>query len=436
MLCRTNVLYNLSPFKKIRLDTDLKRSYISHNSHEIRAMTDSSIACMLVTHLPVKSEIRRYPQLRGKPVIITESYGSKDLVLDSSEEAHGVCSGMLLVEAMSRCKEASLIQADPLYYSHTFDKIISALGLRSPFVVEDGLGCAYVGLEGLDLMYGGEARVIASLLQSSPAEFNPRVGVAGGKFPAYVAAVTTNGGRATRVPKDSEGIAVFLKGLSIGLLPMSWEIKSRLHRFGIHTLDQLAALSEGAVQAQFGAAGRRAWLLACGLDDRPLKPHQTQQVVEESLTFPSPAITWNPILIALSTLLGRAFARPEIGGRYIRVATIESHVYRLPPWVKRFGFKEAMGSRDRAMVAMKSRLHSVTLPGPLEDLKLTLTGFTGESGIQANLFSDVRKQEQLKEMMRQLESLFGGKPPLYQMKELEPWSRIPERRQVLVPFDP
>ena len=88
------------------------------------------------------------------------------------------------------------------------------------------------------------------------------------------------------------------------------------------------------------------------------------------------------------------------------------------------------------MVAMKSRLHSVTLPGPLEDLKLTLTGFTGESGIQANLFSDVRKQEQLKEMMRQLEFLFGGKPPLYQMKELEPWSRIPERRQVLVPFDP
>jgi len=158
--------------------------------------------------------------------------------------------------------------------------------------------------------------------------------------------------------------------------------------------------------------------------------------VEESLTFPSPTITWTPILTALSTLLGRAFARPEIGGRYVRTATIESHVYRQSPWVKRFGFKEAMGSRDRTMFALKSRLDSVTLPGPLEDMKLTLTGFTGESGIQANLFSDVRKQEQLKEMMRQLESLLGGKPPIYQMKEVEPWSRIPERRQALVPFDP
>ena len=135
-------------------------------------------------------------------------------------------------------------------------------------------------------------------------------------------------------------------------------------------------------------------------------------------------------------MLGRAFARPEVGGRYVRTATIESHVYRLPPWVKKFGFKEALGSRDRALFALKSRLDSVTLPGPLEDMKLTLSGLTGESGIQTNLFSDVRKQEQLKEMMRQLEALLGGKPPIYQMKEIEPWSRIPERRQALVPFDP
>ena len=64
-------------------------------------MTDRSIACILITHLPVKAEVRRYPQLRGKPVIITESYGSKDLVLDSSPEARGVSAGMPLAEAMA-----------------------------------------------------------------------------------------------------------------------------------------------------------------------------------------------------------------------------------------------------------------------------------------------------------------------------------------------
>jgi DNA polymerase-4 len=392
-----------------------------------------SIACVLVTHLPVKAEVRRYPELRGKPVVITESYGSKDLVLDSSPQARGLTPGMPLQEAMAQCKEAVLLQADSPHYNDAFDNLVRSLEMRSPLVEKAGMGCAYVGLEGLDLMYGGEARVIASMIQAAPQEFNPRVGVAGGKFPAYVAAATAEGGRATRVPQD---VAGFLSGLSVNLLPLSWENKTRLQRFGIYTLGQLADLPIGAVQAQLGTQGRRAWELAGGLDSSPLVAHRSEPTVEESLSFPSPVVTWHPILTALEVLLGRAFARPELGGRYVRSATLESRVFRRPPWVKRFTFKEALSNKERALFALKSRMDSLSLPGPLEDMKLTLAGFTGESGIQTNLFSDVRKQEQLKEMMRQLEVHLGGKPPIYQMKEIEPWSRIPERRQVLVPFDP
>lgn len=396
-------------------------------------MPDSSLACVLVTHLPVKAEIRRYPALRGKPVVITESYGSKDLVLDSSPEARGVGPGMPLQEAMARCKDAVLLQADGPHYNTAYDNLVQALEMRSPMVEKAGMGCVYVGLEGLELMYGGEARVIASLIQAAPHEFNPRVGVAGSKFPAYVAAVTTQGGRAIKIPQDAAG---FLSELSIGLLPLSWENKVRLRRFGIHTMGRLAALPVGPVQAQLGSEGRRAWELAGGVDKSRLSPHRSEQTVEEALSFPSPIITWHPIYTALESLLGRAFARREIAGRYVRTAVLESRVFRRPPWIKRFAFKEALGRKDRALFAMKSRMDSVELPGPLEDMKLTLAGFTGESGIQTNLFSDVRKQEQLKEMMRQLKAHLGGKPPIYQMKEIEPWSRIPERRQALVPFDP
>ena len=139
----------------------------------------------------------------------------------------------------------------------------------------------------------------------------------------------------------------------------------------------------------------------------------------------------------MEILLARAFTRPEISGKYVRTAVIESRLAgQKPPWIRRFGFKEALGSKERAIFAMKSRLGAVLLPGPLEDMKLTLSGITGESGIQSSLFSDVRKREQLREMMRQLQALLGCKPPIYQMKDVEPWSRIPERRQALVPFDP
>ena len=110
----------------------------------------SKIACVLVTHLPVKAEIRRYPELRGKPVVITESYGSKNLVLDSSPQARGLAPGMPLQEAMAQCKEAVLLQADCPHYNDAFDNLVRSLEMRSPLVEKAGMGCAYVGLEGLD----------------------------------------------------------------------------------------------------------------------------------------------------------------------------------------------------------------------------------------------------------------------------------------------
>jgi len=391
------------------------------------------IACVLVTHLPVKTELKRYPELRGRPVVITQSLGSKELVLDNSPEAKGVAAGMSLQEAVSRCKDTVLLQADTPRYQESFHGLISALEHRSPLVERGDLGCAYVGLDGLEAMYGGEARLIASLLQAIPHDFNPRIGVAEGKFPAYVAAVTSNAGRATKVPQD---VAGFLEGFSIDLLPLSWDGKARLHRFGLHTLGQLSALSPGSVQAQLKSQGIQAWELAQGIDRSPLVPGRHEAVVTEYLTFPSPTITQHAVLTALATLLGRAFIRPEIRGRYARTATIESQVARRSPWTKRFAFKEAVGSKEKALFALKSRLDTVTFPGPLEDMKLTLAGLTGESGIQASLFFDVRKREQLREMMRQLEAHLGCQPPIYQVKDVEPWSRIPERRRALVPFDP
>ncbi len=391
------------------------------------------IACVLITHLPIKVELRRYPEAGGKPIIIAEEYGSRQVVLDSSPEAKGVVGGMPLQEALSRCKEAALLPADRPFYQAAFDQVIDALLQRSPLVEKGDLGCAYVGLDGLEELYRGEARLITSLLGAAPASFNPRVGVASGKFPAYVAAVTTDGGQATRVPEDAAG---FLKDLPVDLLPWTFGDKTRLHGFGLRTLGQLAQLPVGAAQAQFGPAGRRAWELARGVDSSPLIPYQPEVEVSEGLTFPAPAVTRQEILTAVESLLGRTFNRGEMRGKYVRSVTLESAVLGRAPWTKRLAFKNAVGSKDKALFIVKNAIESASLPGPLEDLTLTLTGLTGESGTQSSLFSNVRRREQLREMMRQLETQLGRKPPIYQVRDIEPWSRIPERRQALVIFDP
>lgn len=95
-----------------------------------------------------------------------------------------------------------------------------------------------------------------------------------------------------------------------------------------------------------------------------------------------------------------------------------------------------MGSKEKALFALKNGLDTITLPGRLEDMKLLLAGFTGEHGMQTSLFSHIRKRERLREAVRQLEAKLGCAPPIYQVREVDPWSIIPERRRALVPFDP
>ena len=95
-----------------------------------------------------------------------------------------------------------------------------------------------------------------------------------------------------------------------------------------------------------------------------------------------------------------------------------------------------MGSHDRALLTLRSRLENLTLPGPLETLSLTLSGITGESGQQESLFPEVRHRARLDDAIRQLRARLGQRPLIYRVREVEPWSRIPERRRALVAYDP
>ena len=392
-----------------------------------------SIACVLITHLPAKAELRRHPELRKKPVIIVTGSGRGASVMDMAPGVRGVAVGMPLQEAISRCKSAALLEADGAYYHRVFGETVEALLKTSPVVEKGELGCAYVDVHGSEEMYGGDARIATALLDAVPNGFNPRIGLAKTKFPAYIAAVRSGAGRATKVPDDIPG---FLRDLPVGLLPISWGSRVRLHGFGLRTMGQVARLSIGSLQAQFGTEGRLAWELSNGIDGSPLIPVKYQEEVSESLVFPVPATTLYAILPAVDMLLGRVFACPLVRGKYIRSVTVEANVLNRSPWSKKIVFKGPVNTKEKAMFVLKNALDAAEPPGPLEDMRLTVSELAGESGSQSSLFVDVRKQEQLRETMRQLETRLRKRPPIYNVMDVEPWSRLPERRQALVQFAP
>jgi DNA polymerase-4/protein ImuB len=390
------------------------------------------VGCLLIPHFALQVELRRQPELREKPLLLIQSSGSRRLVLDASPRAAGVHPGMPLQEALARCKDAVLLEADLSAYQQASERIQNALEEVSPVVEDGGPGLAYVDLRGLSSMYGGEARLATALLQATPPGFSPKVGIADGKFPAYIAATKAEYHGAFRVP---DAVRDFLADAPVELLPVPWKTVRRLRDFGLERLGQVAAVGIGPMQAQFGPQGKLAWELAQGRDEAPLVPRKRKESISEDLAFPAPASSLGMVMMGIESLLGRAWDRPERRGRHVRQVALDGLCFPQRPWSQATVFREPLGNRERLYRILKGKMESVILPGPMESLTLTLSGLTGEVGRQESLWANVRRQQQLGEALRQLEAQIDGPPPVYRYREVEPWSRVPERRGVLVPYN-
>ena len=396
------------------------------------------IACVLITHLRVKAELKRQPHLKDLPIIIVDRSQTRPLVIDSSPRASAVATGTTLEQALALQPDALVLEADDPRYRRLFRQVLTALLGVSDRVEGADLGTAYVAIDGLEQMYGGEARLVTTLLNALPRWLNPRVGVGEGKFPALVAARASTALGATRVPPDP---AAFLAPHPVDLLPVSAGTREALHRFGLHTLGQIAAMKSDLLVDRFGREGWQAWALANGNDDSPLVPLKHEEAVVERTSLPWASTSLELLLVAVDTLLRRAYARPEIRGRYAGKVVLECAVFRAAPWQKTIAFQEGVNRWERASFIVRSRLEAEPPEIPIDDLTLTLADFTGESGAQLGLLpaagSDVRetRQQQLVEIERRLQTRSAGASALYRVVNVAPWHPAPEMRAVQAPLD-
>ena len=389
------------------------------------------ILCVLLPHFPLRCEILRHPELDGRPVAITLSEGSQKLVLDYSPELKGLQRDMPIQQAISMYGEIELIHAEVPHYWAVFNEILDALELKSPLVEGVELGDVYIGIDGLQLLYASEDVLASAIRATIPTIFDARIGIAEGKFPAYLAALNS--------PQDeykvlSVDIDTFINNLPCDLLPISIKSKARLHDFGLHTLGHLALMSPAKLQAQFGPEGQLIWELANGRDDTPLYPRRFEENIEESTTLVSVTVSLDLILMTLESMLSKAFVRLSQKGMGINSITIWTSSWVSQYWEQRVRFKEPAMNTKTAMSRIRQFIENVPQPGPVEQLGMKITGTGRPHGKQKSLMSQVRAQEHLLDEIKQFE-LRLGHPLLFQFKDVEPWSRIPERRSILSPLN-
>ena len=392
------------------------------------------IACVLITHLRAKAELRRHAHLRDSPIAVVDRTNGKPLVVDSSAGA-SERAGMTLEQAMSSHNGLIILDADEPFYRREFEDVIEGLLQVGDRIEPAELGTAYARLDGLELLHGSESKVASALLDAVPDWLGARVGVGGSKFASYIAARSAGSGHVVVCPTDE---AAFLAPLSIELLPLSAQLKRSLHGFGVHTMGRVASLSRDVLADRFGDEGILAWDFCKGIDARAVIPVKPAVSIVEHASLPFSSTSIDLLLATADILLQRAYSRLQLRRRLVGSVALASTSLDATPWTRTVRFKEAAESWQRASELVRADVGAHPPQSPIDDLTLTLSDLTGESGRQLGLLEDAkdRRRDRLFEVDERLRTRMNGLQPLHRVVEVAPWHPVPEMRALKIPLDP
>jgi hypothetical protein len=273
----------------------------------------------------------------------------------------------------------------------------------------------------------------------APRTFDFRLGWGKGKFVSFVAATRAKPGEAVLVPPGRE--VAFLSDQPVALLPLEPDLHRRLRLLGLRTLGQLAALPEAAVTAQFGRAGTRAWRLATGRAVEPVVGRPSPEPVTATVAFFAPVAEHDRLKHAAAQLVERALRHPRRIGWRVQVARLVAGIERGGSWVALANFKDPSADRDRIVRPFAQRLEQTPPAGAVVRLTVEFLAFspgTAELQLFARDASAAARAGQLRALRsaaREI-ALRLKRPMLSRVVEVDPWSRLPERRYALIDFEP
>src|SRR6059036_63179 len=396
-------------------------------------LASDSAACCWIPLFALRCETARRPELASLPLALLAPDDTRRLwqVAPLARRA-GVKPGMTVSQAIGLCPALKLCEPDPVHYDEQFARLVVALVTVSPVVEPVEPGRAYVGTDGLEGLYGAPEKIVEAIQlrigdcglrigneKAESAIYNPksaiRVGWGIGKFVSWVAATRARPGAAVVVQPGEE--AKFLAS------------------------QPLAALPEEAVVSQFGRAGRRLWRLAAGLVSEPVVGRVVPEPIVAALTFFTPVGERDLLAHALDKLVDRALGDPRRSGWRVQVVRLHAELEHGASWLVAATLKYPAATRERIAAPLKTQLERSPPAGAVERLVVEFTAFTpGTAELQlfardAGAAARAGRRRALQSAAREI-ALRIRRPMLYHIIEVQPWSRLPERRYALIDFEP
>jgi len=343
------------------------------------------IASRTVAHLDMDAfyasvELRRRPELKGKPVVVCGS-GPRAVVTTASYEARrlaGIHSAMPAAVARRKLPDAIYLQPDFNAYREASGEVMAILRRNAEVVEVVGLDEAYVDLTGLFSPKTTMRRIATQIREQ--AGLSCSIGISESRMLAKITSELGKPGGLVVLSRAEalERFAAESPGLVPGIGPKS---VAKLERLGIRTLADLRGHDPAALEQAFGPRQGR-WLQARAKleDETPITVVRETKSQSAETTFDVDVHDRGELethLAKLSEELCRRLSKRELMGRTIGIKV------RLDDWtnVTRSQTVEAP-TNDPAIVApiALGLLRAYDPQRPVRLLGVRVAGFdAGES---------------------------------------------------------
>jgi DNA polymerase-4 len=218
-------------------------------------------------------ESRDFPELRGKPIGVTNGEVGTTLITCSYEaRAFGVKTGMRVYEARKLCPGLIQRPARPQVYAALSTRIMRALHDLSPDVEVFSVDEAFIDVTHCQRLHGTPehmAGMARELVRRASDGLPCSIGVAGTKLIAKVASELKKPDGLTIIPpwEARERLAGVPMEKLCGIGP---HIAEFLRMHGARTLGDVAALPLTILERRYGVTGKHLWLAAQGRDPDPV----------------------------------------------------------------------------------------------------------------------------------------------------------------------
>jgi len=228
-------------------------------------------------------ELRRRPELKGKPVVVCGT-GPRAVVTTASYEARrlaGIHSAMPAAVARRRLPNAEYLRPDFTAYREASAQVMAILRRNAETVEVVGLDEAYVDLTGVFSPKAAMRRIAAEIREET--QLTCSIGISESRMLAKV--VSELGKPAGLVVLSRAEALERFSGDSPGLIPgIGPKSVAKLEAMGIRTLAELRAVGPATLEAAFGPRQGR-WLHRRGRleDDTPVAvSHETKSQSAET----------------------------------------------------------------------------------------------------------------------------------------------------------